>query len=311
MKIFRPFEKDVPKGGVITLGFFDGVHIGHKAILSKVKADAKRLNAEALVLTLWPHPRVVLGKSADGLLLINTLEEKTSLIAKSGFENFVVIPFSSDLANLSAEAFFKTFFVDWLQIKKLIVGYDHHIGKNGSGDFSVMSKLGHKYGIEVEKVGAFMNEGVNISSTKVRQLILSGNVQKAAAYLGYNFFVSGTVEMGHQLGRKLGFPTANIKVHEKYKIVPAGGVYAVRVTVDGLVLNGMLNIGYRPTVSKEENKTIEVNIFDFDTSIYGSTITVEFVSKIRDEVKFASVDELKAQLQQDKRDAIKVLSAFQ
>jgi riboflavin kinase/FMN adenylyltransferase len=309
MKIYRPFEKEVPTGGVITLGFFDGVHIGHQAILRKVKVDAKELDADPLVLTLWPHPRIVLGKNADELLLINTLDEKTSLIARNGLEHFVVIPFTTELSNLSAEDFFKIFFVDWLKIRKLIVGYDHHIGKNGSGDFTTMLKLGHKFGVEVEKVEAQMHESISISSTKIRNLILLGDVSKASKYLGYNYFLSGIVEKGFQVGRKIGFPTANIRVLEKHKIIPADGVYAVKVLIDGLVLNGMLNIGYRPTISKDQHKTIEVNIFDFDSSIYGSTISIQFVSRIRNEMKFEGIEVLKRQLEQDRNAAIQILSS--
>lgn len=307
MKIYRPFEKEVPLGGVITLGFFDGVHIGHQAILRKVKSEAKEMNADPLVLTLWPHPRIVLGKNADELLLINTLDEKTSLIARNGLEHFVVIPFSTEISELSAEDFFKAFFVDWLKIRKLIVGYDHHIGKNGSGDFSTMQKLGHKYGVEVEKIEAQMHENISISSTKIRKLILMGDVEKSSKYLGYYYFLSGIVEKGFQLGRKIGFPTANVRVLEKHKIIPADGVYAVKVIVDGLILNGMLNIGFRPTISKDQHKTIEVNIFDFDSSIYGSTVTIQFVSKIRDEIKFSGIEDLKQQLERDRLSAQKIL----
>lgn len=309
MKIYRPFEKEVPTGGIATLGFFDGVHIGHQAILQKVKEDANKLNADPLVLTLWPHPRIVLGQNANELLLINTLDEKTSLIARNGLEHFVVIPFTTELSSLSAEDFFKTFFVDWLKINKLIVGYDHHIGKNGSGDFATMQKLGHKFGVEVEKVEAQMHENINISSTKIRNLLLQGDVGKASKYLGYNYFLSGIVEKGFQVGRKIGFPTANIRVFEKHKIIPADGVYAVKVLIDGLVLNGMLNIGYRPTINKGQHKTIEVNIFDFDSSIYGSTISIQFVSRIRNEMKFDGIEALKKQLEQDKNATRQILSS--
>jgi len=310
MEIFRPFETNVPTGGVVTLGFFDGVHVGHQKILTKLKSDAKRLNVEALVLTLWPHPRIVLAKNSDELLLVNTLEEKTSLIAHNGLKYFVVIPFTLELSKLSAECFFKLYFVDWLKIKKLIVGYDHHIGKDGSGDYPTMMKLGHKYGIDVEMVEAQMHDNISISSTKIRNLILQGDVCNASAYLGYNYFLSGIVEVGFQLGRKIGYPTANIRVLEKHKLIPADGVYAVRVIIDGLVLDGMLNIGFRPTISKDQHKTIEVNIFDFNTSIYGVTINIQFVGRIRDEIKFDGIESLKQQLEIDKKNAKQILHPF-
>jgi riboflavin kinase/FMN adenylyltransferase len=307
MNIYKPFEKDVPRGGVATLGFFDGVHLGHKAIFKRVLDEAEKNNNAPFVATLWPHPRIVLGKNPETLLLINTLEEKTSLIAKSGFSHFVVIPFSEQLASLSAEEFFKTYFVEWLGISTLIVGYDHRIGRNGSGDFETMAMLGKKYGINVEKIEAQTYDHVSISSTKIRQLILQGSIRLANEYLGYSYFISGIVEKGFQLGRTIGFPTANIKVADAHKLVPADGVYAVKVSVDGLELNGMLNIGYRPTISKDQHKTIEVNIFDFDSTIYGSQLSIKFIDRIRDEMKFSGVEELTQQLKADREKAKQLL----
>lgn len=310
MNIYKPFEKSVPLKGIATLGFFDGVHIGHKAILNKIKADALKVGATPLLLTLWPHPRIVLNKNTPELLLINTLEEKTTLIAQEGLEHFVVIPFTPELSNLSPEEFFKTFFVDWLNIKKIIVGYDHHIGKNGAGNFEVMSKIAQKYDIEIERIEALSADEINVSSTKIRNLLLDGDVSRAAKFLGYSYFITGTVEQGAQLGRKIGFPTANLRVDDKYKLIPADGVYAVRITVDGFLYNGMLNIGYRPTISKNQHKTIEVNIFDFNRSIYGSSMTIHFAKRIRSEMKFNGLEELKEQLQKDKTEAFNILKSL-
>lgn len=308
MKIYRPFEKDIPTGGVATLGFFDGVHKGHSAILARVKQEASANGATPLVLTLWPHPRIVLNKNAENLFLLNTLEEKTTRIAQNGLEHFAVIPFSHELAQLSPEAFFKAYFVDWLKLSKLIIGYDHHIGKDGAGDFSAMQRLGKKYGIEVEQVDALAYNNTNISSTKIRNLIAAGKMQDAASFLGYPYFVTGVVVEGFRLGRKLGFPTANIKVPDAHKLIPADGVYAVQVNIDGFTYSGMLNIGYRPTVNKgDQHKSIEVNIFDFNRPIYGTTITVSFVERIRSELEFGSVEELQLQLQKDKEMAISLL----
>lgn len=308
MKIYKPFEEDVPAKGVAALGFFDGVHIGHQAILNKVKTEAAKLEATPLLLTLWPHPRIVLNKNTAELHLINTLEEKTSLFSQNGLEHFVVIPFTEELSNYSAEAFFKHFFVDWLKLSKLIVGYDHHIGKNGTGDFESMQRLGDKYGISVEKIDALTSDDISISSTKIRNLITNGDVATAHKYLGYRYFISGTVEYGNQLGRQIGFPTANIKVDNTNKLIPADGVYAVNVIIDGFTHKGMLNIGLRPTINNNLHKTIEVNIFDFNRTIYGCSISILFVERIRSEKKFESIESLKFQLELDKNIATKILN---
>lgn len=311
MKIYKPFEKEVPTRGVATLGFFDGVHIGHKAILQKVINEAEQSGSTPLLLTLWPHPRMVLRKDNSNILLINTLEEKTGLLARYGMEHFVVIPFTEALAEYSAEEFFKKYFVEWLNIRKLIVGYDHHIGKNGSGDFETMLALGRKYNIEVERVDAMKQSDISISSTKIRKLVEEGDVRGAASFLGYSYFITGNVVMGFQLGRKIGFPTANIEVNDQHKLIPADGVYAVVVEGEGFKKDGMINIGYRPTISKDQHKTIEVNIFDFDQSIYGTSITVRFVERIRSEMKFDGIEMLKEQLAKDKQTATAILKKSQ
>lgn len=309
MKIYKPFEEEIPTKGVAALGFFDGVHIGHQAILNKVKSEAAAADTTPLLLTLWPHPRIILNKQADDLHLINTLEEKTTLFARNGLEHFVVIPFTEELSNLSAEVFFKRFFVEWLQLSTLIVGYDHHIGKNGTGDFETMHRLGLQYGIEVKKIEALTNNEINISSTKIRRLIMEGDVTRASSYLGYKYFLSGIVERGAQLGRTIGFPTANIKLEHSSKLLPADGVYAVEVEVEGFKHAGMLNIGHRPTINGSQHKTIEVNIFDFSRTIYGSTITVTFAERIRSEVKFSSIEALKEQLEKDRCLAIRIINS--
>ena len=308
MKIYKPFEEEVPAKGVAALGFFDGVHIGHQAILNKVKTEAAKIGETPLLLTLWPHPRIVLNKNIAELHLINTLEEKTSLFAQNGLEHFVVIPFTEDLSNYSAEAFFKRFFVEWLKLSKLIVGYDHHIGKNGTGDFESMQRLGDKYGISVEKIDALTSDDISISSTKIRNILIKGEIETAFKYLGYRYFISGTVEYGNQIGRQIGFPTANIKVNNSNKLIPADGVYAVSVIIDGFKHKGMLNIGLRPTINSNQHKTIEVNIFDFNRTIYGYFITIVFVERIRSEIKFENIESLKVQLEQDKNIATKILN---
>lgn len=308
MKIYKPFEEEVPVKGVAALGFFDGVHIGHQAILNKVKTEAAKIGETPLLLTLWPHPRIVLNKNIAELHLINTLEEKTSLFAQNGLEHFVVIPFTEDLSNYSAEAFFKRFFVEWLKLSKLIVGYYHHIGKNGTGDFESMQRLGDKYGISVEKIDALTSDDISISSTKIRNILIKGEIVTAFKYLGYRYFISGTVEYGNQIGRQIGFPTANIKVNNSNKLIPADGVYAVSVIIDGFKHKGMLNIGLRPTINSNQHKTIEVNIFDFNRTIYGCFITIVFVERIRSEIKFENIESLKVQLEQDKNIATKILN---
>ncbi|WLD24035.1 bifunctional riboflavin kinase/FAD synthetase [Flavobacterium dauae] len=282
---------------IVTLGTFDGMHIGHQAILNKLKLQKKIYGYKTLVLTFFPHPRMVL-KTDHQILLLNTIDERVKLIDHFGIDHLVVQEFTQDFANLSAEEFVKTVLVDQFNIGKIIIGYDHRFGKNRSADIHDLIEFGKKYHFDVEQISAEELNDVSVSSTKIRNALNVGNVALAKTYLGYPYMVSGKVVSGKQLGRTIGYPTANIQVAEDYKLIPAIGVYVVGVTVKHKDYYGMLSVGTNPTVGGTE-KTIEVYIFDFNETIYDEEITVRFLTKIRDEEHFGSIDLLIEALKND------------
>ncbi|SFO07108.1 riboflavin kinase / FMN adenylyltransferase [Paenimyroides ummariense] len=282
---------------IVTLGTFDGMHIGHQAILNKLKLQKKIYGYETLVLTFFPHPRMVL-KTDHKISLLNTIDERVKLIDQFGIDHLVVQEFTQDFADLSAEEFVKTVLVDQFNIGKIIIGYDHRFGKNRSADIHDLIEFGKKYHFDVEQISAEELNDVSVSSTKIRNALNVGNVALAKTYLGYPYMVSGKVVSGKQLGRTIGYPTANIQVAEDYKLIPAIGVYVVGVTVKGKDFYGMLSVGTNPTVGGTE-KTVEVYIFDFNDTIYDEEITVRFLTKIRDEEHFGSIDLLIEALKND------------
>jgi len=282
---------------IVTLGTFDGMHIGHQAILNKLKLQKKIYGYETLVLTFFPHPRMVL-KTDHQISLLNTIDERIKLIDHFGIDHLVVQEFTQDFANLSAEEFVKTVLVDQFNIGKIIIGYDHRFGKNRSADIHDLIEFGKKYHFDVEQISAEELNDVSVSSTKIRNALNVGNVALAKTYLGYPYMVSGKVVSGKQLGRTIGYPTANIHVAEDYKLIPTIGVYVVSVTVKGEDYYGMLSVGTNPTVGGTE-KTVEVYIFDFNDTIYDEEITVRFLTKIRDEEHFGSIDLLIEALKND------------
>lgn len=282
---------------IVTLGTFDGMHIGHQAILNKLKLQKKIYGYQTLVLTFFPHPRMVL-KTDHQISLLNTIDERVKLIDHFGIDHLVVQEFTQDFANLSAEEFVKTVLVDQFNIGKIIIGYDHRFGKNRSADIHDLIEFGKKYHFDVEQISAEELNDVSVSSTKIRNALHVGDVALAKTYLGYPYMVSGKVVSGKQLGRTIGYPTANILVAEDYKLIPAIGVYVVGVTVKGEDFYGMLSVGTNPTVGGTE-KTIEVYIFDFNDTIYDEEITVRFLTKIREEEHFGSIDLLIEALKND------------
>ncbi|SEH62191.1 riboflavin kinase / FMN adenylyltransferase [Paenimyroides aquimaris] len=285
------------KKTIVTLGTFDGMHIGHQAILNKLKLQKKIYGYQTLVLTFFPHPRMVL-KTDHQISLLNTIDERIKQIENFGIDHLVVQEFTQEFANLSAEEFVKKILVDQFNIGKIIIGYDHRFGKNRSADIHDLIKFGNKYHFDVEQISAEELNDVSVSSTKIRKALTEGDVALAKTYLGYPYTVSGKVVSGKQLGRTIGYPTANVQVVEDYKLIPAIGVYVVGVTVKGRDLYGMLSIGTNPTVGGIE-KTIEVNIFDFNDDIYNEEITIHFLTKIRNEENFGSVDLLIEALKKD------------
>lgn len=310
MKIFHSIhEFHSDKKTIVTLGTFDGVHLGHAAILKKLTQNTHNETFESTVLTFFPHPRMVLQGKSD-LKLLNTINEKIELLEKIGIDNLIIHPFDEKFAELNAEEFVSTILVGQLGVQKIIIGYDHRFGKNRTANIDDLINFGTQYGFEVEQISAQEIDEISISSTKIRTALEEGDIQLANEYLGYRYFLSGTVVKGKQLGRTIGFPTANISLEEDYKLVPQNGVYIVRVEIDGKTIYGMMNIGFNPTVEGKK-KTIEVHLFDFDTDIYNRKIQVAIIQRIRSEKKFESVEVLKEQLKKDEAFSLHYLNQIE
>ena len=291
---------------IMTIGTFDGVHFGHKKIIRRLCEVAEKEGGETVLLTFFPHPRMVLFPDDNDLKLISTQKEKIALLEKEGIDHLIITPFDKSFSRLSAAAYVREVLVNQLAVFKVIIGYDHHFGRNREGDLDQLIELSNIYDFSVEEISAQVIADTNVSSTKARKSLLLGDVATANSYLGHPFELSGTVVAGKKLGREIGFPTANIEIAEKYKLIPAKGVYAVRVQVKGGLHTGMLNIGDNPTVDKQgANVKIEVHIFDFHSEIYNETIQLSLLHRIRNEKKFDTIDELQKQLELDK---IQVLS---
>lgn len=299
MNIFHNIQDFKPNRNTIaTLGTFDGVHLGHKKIIERLTQEAEKSNTESLVLTFFPHPRMVLqGNSV--IQLLNTIQEKAELLENIGLQNLIIHPFDESFSQLSAEEFVKTILVDQFQIKKIIIGHDHRFGKNRSADINDLIAYGKIYDFEVEQISAQEIDEVSISSTKIRKALMSGDIQLANEYLGYNYFITGTVVKGRQLGRTIGFPTANLKIEEEYKLIPLNGVYIVKSHWNGKEIFGMMNIGTNPTVDGKE-RTIETNFLDLEEDLYGKEMRIYFLQRICSEEKFDSIDTLKAAIENDK-----------
>lgn len=298
MKTYSNIKEYNNKKSVVTIGTFDGVHIGHKKILEKIIFNAKELNCESVVLTFFPHPRMVLQDNSV-VQLLNTVDEKTILLEKTGIDNLIIHPFNQEFSRLTAEEFVKEILVNQLNIRKIIIGYDHRFGRNRTANINDLIVFGKKYGFEVEQISAQEINDNAVSSTKIRNAILEGNITLANNYLGYNYFFSGIVVKGKQVGRTIGFPTANIKINEDYKLIPKNGVYIVKSNYDKKTIFGLMNIGTRPTV-EGTNQTIEVFFLDFDKAIYDESLTIEIIEFIRNEQKFDSLNDLKNQINEDK-----------
>ena len=294
------------KKTIITLGTFDGVHIGHKKILEKVLQNTGDGQYESLVLTFFPHPRMILKEDSD-MKLLNTIDEKIDLLDKIGIQNLVIHPFDEKFSRLTAEEFVKTILVDRFQVQKIIIGYDHRFGRNRTANINDLIAFGEQYDFEVEQISVQEINEISVSSTKIRNALLEGNMTLANDYLGYNYFLTGEVVKGKQLGRTINFPTANLKIQEKYKLIPQNGVYIVKSVINEQTVFGMMNIGFNPTVNGQ-NQTIEIHYFDFDADLYHQKIRVSILQRIRSEQKFESVNLLKAQLETDKQMAISYLN---
>ncbi|WP_372745049.1 bifunctional riboflavin kinase/FAD synthetase [Lutibacter sp.] len=307
MKIFKNIATYAStKKSFVTIGTFDGVHLGHQKVIKNLVESAKKNNAESVLLTFFPHPRMVLQKNAN-IKLINTIDERIELLENIGLNTLIIQEFSDEFANLSAFEFVKTILVDQLNIKKLIIGYDHHFGKNREGNFNSLVAFGLQFNFEVTEISQKDISNITVSSTKIRCAIEQGEIQKANSYLGYNFTLIGTVVKGKNLGKKIGFPTANILIKETYKLIPKTGAYIVKSSINNKLIYGMMNIGYRPTVSGK-NQTIEINFFDFDEDLYNQVLKIEVLTFLREEKKFDSIEYLKSQLNKDKQKSLEYIN---
>lgn len=291
---------------VITIGTFDGVHAGHRVILNEAVKLAAARGTDSAVVTFNPHPRIVLGQEVS---LLNTREEKRSIIEGMGFTHLVEIPFTLKFSDMEAHEFIKLL-SDRINPSVVIIGYDHGFGRNRSGDIQQLTESGREYGFEVINVDAVEYGDQKVSSSIIRTLLMKGDVKKAGQLLCMPYEMTGSVIRGNQIGRRIGYPTANLYIDDKYKLIPAMGVYASLVKHNNRTYRSMSNIGIRPTISTH-NLTIEANIFDFDEDIYYEKITLTLIDRIRDELKFESLDALKEQLILDKEDTLKILKGFE
>ncbi len=293
---------------VITIGTFDGVHMGHRQVISRLKAEAAAVGGETVIITFHPHPRKVVSSAILGIRLINTLEEKTGLLRQLGIDHLVVVPFTHAFANQPAETYLADFLIGRFHPHTIIIGYDHRFGRDRLGDYRLLEKCAPKYNYALKEIPKHVLENISISSTNIREAILHSQIATANILLGYDYFFSGEVVHGDKLGRKLGYPTANLKTHNEEKLIPGNGIYAVYVQLEGSdqKMKGMMSIGFRPTVDGKK-RVAEVNIFDFDQEIYGQTLTVTLHKYLREEVKFDNLEDLVKQIDQDKVDSLKVL----
>lgn len=307
MKIYHGIDDFTKlKNAVVTSGTFDGVHMGHQKILERLKEISKKFDGETVVITFWPHPRLVLYPDDKTLKVLNTFEEKAELLKEQGIQHLLRIPFTKEFSQLTSQEFIETILVQQIGTKKLVIGYDHRFGKNREGSFEQLKLNGPQYGFDVEEISRQDIDEVGVSSTKIRNALNDGDIETASHFLGRPYALSGRVIKGDKLGRVLGFPTANVDVDSHHKLVPAQGIYAVSVNYAQHTFGGMLYIGTRPTVGGTK-RSIEVNIFDFDKDIYGESITINLLAAIRKDAHFADLEALKRQLKLDKESAMAAL----
>ncbi|MCD6542904.1 MAG: bifunctional riboflavin kinase/FAD synthetase [Flavobacteriaceae bacterium] len=299
MKVHHSIKKFKAKkhSTILTIGTFDGVHIGHQKIIERLNQIKSKNKDRSVILTFFPHPRKILNQGHE-IKWLNTMDEKVQLLDKFGLDLLIIEPFTKEFSELSALDFVKHLLVDQLYIKNMVIGYNHQFGKNREGNFEQLKEYGEIYNFNVEKITAQEIEDVSVSSTKIRKAIEEGNIKKANAYLGYNYLLTGEIVKGQGLGRKLNFPTINLNIEETYKLIPKTGVYIVKTTIEKTTFYGIMNIGFRPTVNGK-NKTIEVHLLDFTGDLYGKKMQIEVLKHLRDEQKFSSLDDLILQIKKD------------
>ncbi len=302
---FEQFQK--LSNAVVTIGFYDGVHHGHRKILKNVSDKAKAANVPSVVLTFWPHPKFVLNKNPEGFKLLTTIDEKIELIRELEIDHMIILPFTEEFSEMTADAFVRNILIDQIGTSRIVIGYDHRFGKNREGGYDFLKANEKLYGFIAEEISRHDIDDNAVSSTRIREALQEGNVTLAASLSDSFYSISGEVVKGKQLGRTIGYPTANIFLKETYKLIPKDGVYAVKVQLHGRHFKGMLNIGNNPTIPGK-GRSIEVNILDFNEDIYGETLTVRFVKRIRSEEKFNGLDALKAQLANDREATVNILN---
>jgi riboflavin kinase/FMN adenylyltransferase len=309
VKIYKGYSGIKLKNPVVTIGMFDGVHLGHQSLLKAVKEAAEKTNGEAVVLSFEPHPRIVLSMDSDSLKFLTSLDEKIALIEKAGIEHLFVLPFTRELSNLSACEFVEQVLLDRFNTRHLVVGFDHRFGRQGDAGGGTVSECAAKYGFSIERIGACIRDGISVSSTSIRNFIKEGDLQKANDLLGYDYFLKGTVIGGLRIGRSMGYPTANLDPDYSHKLIPCDGVYAGEVEYEGKLYKSMLYIGTRPTLEEGKGKrSIEANLFDFEGNMYGKKMTLYFRYRLRGDFKFKNKQLLREQLDKDKEDTLRLMS---
>ena len=309
LKVIKNYNNfTISKKSIVTIGTFDGVHLGHQKILEKLVATSKKENYNSVLLTFFPHPRMVLQKDAS-IKLIHTIEERIAMLEKTGLDYLIIHPFDAAFSRLTAHEFVRSVLVEHLDTAQLVIGYDHRFGKNREGNFEQLEEYGHMYDFKVNEISALDIDAISVSSTKIRKALSSGDVHKANTYLGNPFSLSGTIVTGDRIGNTIGFPTANLEIVENYKMIPKNGVYLVRSQLQDVWRYGMMNIGVRPTVNGS-NRTLETHFFNFEGDLYGQKIQVELLDFIREEQKFHSLEQLKNQLFEDKERSLNMVKAY-
>jgi len=306
MKVYRRLEDfERLDNAVVTSGMFDGVHLGHRKVIARLLEVCHSCNGESVVITFWPHPRMVVNADdCSDLKLLSTLGEKMQLFSKLGVQHLLVLPFTRSFSELTSDEFIRTVLVDAIGTRKLVIGYDHRFGRNREGSFEFLCEHSQEYGFDVEEIASEDIDHMAISSSRIREALLSCEVEEANLLLGYEYAVSGIVVKGDQIGRTMGFPTANLHVEEPYKLIPGDGVYAIEADYAGSTYRGMLSIGLRPTV-EGKFRTIEANLFDFNKDIYGEPLTIRFCKFLRPELKFSGLEELKENIERDRENTLR------
>jgi riboflavin kinase / FMN adenylyltransferase len=309
MHIHNGYENINLKSPVVTLGIFDGVHIGHMALLDRLVSSAKETNGESVVITFSPHPRLVLDKNSSALTFLTTMEEKIVRLERAQIDHLIIIEFSPEFSRMPACDFVKDVLLEKIRTKYLIIGYNHRFGRKGEGDFNTVKQCTESLDFKVEQVEGLLSEGGAVSSSSIREALLQGRLEEANKLLGYYYSLSGRVVEGRKIGRSIGFPTANIMPADQHKLIPCNGVYAVEVNLGGEFYQGMLSIGSNPTVNNDSGlRSIEVHILNFDGDVYGRSITVVFRKRLRDEIRFDNIKKLTEQMELDKQSTIRLFS---